>query len=348
MARGRYARVMRLVSTRAELERAYALRSRAAAAGAQAGAASVAGSSSGACVLVPTMGALHAGHAALVSHAAQLAAGLPGVPPVVVTIFVNPTQFNDPRDLARYPRTIEADVRLCQEAMNDALGGLTDRSAANAAGAGGGGGGAASRPELLVFAPMNEEVYPPGETIGVPELPPVATQPGLEDARRPGHFAGVCQVVSRLFDLTNPSRAIFGEKDWQQLQVIKAMAAAQRRPIEIVPYPTIREEGATRGLAMSSRNVFLSHEERMRACVISSALCEASSERTPEDAEQLMEMMISRAGLEVEYAVVRDAETLMPIGPSAARSGKAGACRALVAARLSGVRLIDNAPWTPA
>lgn len=296
------------------------------------------------------MGALHAGHAALVSRAARLASSLVGSsiagadrpPPVVVTIFVNPTQFNDPRDLARYPRTIDADVRLCQEAMNDALAEVGKLASPT---------GVSARPELLVFAPMNEEVYPPppAKPIAVPDLPAVATQPGLEDARRPGHFAGVCQVVSRLFDLTSPSHAIFGEKDWQQLQVISAMTHAQNRAIQIVPHPTIREEGALAGLAMSSRNVFLTAEERMRACVISSALCEASSERTPEDAERLMEMMISRAGLEVEYAVVRDACTLMPIdAPAAGRSSDPRAYRALVAARLSGVRLIDNAPWTPA
>lgn len=304
-------------------------------------------------MLVPTMGALHEGHASLVFAAAGLSmrergTGGAGAAPVVVSIFVNPTQFNDPRDLARYPRTLDSDVRLCQQAFQDGV-----RQ-------GWGGGGAASgtptaagfeagKPNLIIFAPMLETMYPTGtgETVPVPPLPPVATEPGLEDAHRPGHFAGVCQVVSRLFDLTRPSHAVFGEKDWQQLQVIRAMTQAQGRATRVVACPTVREEGNLSGLAMSSRNVFLSVEDRLRARVLSQALDAATTERTPAEAEETMSMLVSRAGLEVEYAVVRHAETLMPVTADDVRQGR-GPWRSLIAARLMGVRLIDNAAWTPA
>ena len=129
------------------------------------------------------------------------AGSAPAPRPVVVSIFVNPTQFNDPGDLRRYPRTLDADAELCRRGGADAVG-------ADA-----------------------EDIYPPGETVAVPPLPPVATEPGLEGVRmRPGHFAGVCQVVARLFSLLRPSRAVFGEKDWQQLQVIRAMVGSTAAP----------------------------------------------------------------------------------------------------------------------
>lgn len=260
-------------------------------------------------VFVPTMGALHAGHARLVRHAAAMP-GRAGAA-VVVSIFVNPTQFNDPGDLARYPRTLEADLELCREAGAEA-----------------------------VFAPGVEAVYPPGVAMVQGKLPAVATEPGLEDAHRPGHFAGVCQVVRRLFELVRPRAAVFGEKDWQQLQVIRAMTAQERLGVEIVPVPTVREAD---GLAMSSRNVFLTPDARARASAISRALCEANAATSGAGAEARMRQMLIAAGLEVEYAVVRDAQTLMPL-PVNARHG-----RALIAARVRAgagtVRLIDNAEW---
>lgn len=258
------------------------------------------------CVLVPTMGALHAGHLALVRAARAEASKLRGAT-VVVTIFVNPTQFNDPKDLERYPRTLDADAAGCREAGADA-----------------------------VFAPGVAEVYPPGVAIPTPPLPDVATRPGLEDAHRPGHFAGVCQVVSRLFALTRPAAAIFGEKDWQQLKVIEAMSRSLTPQVRIIPHPTAREGD---GLAMSSRNVFLTGDQRPRAAALSRALRDACAEPAPAAAEARMRAVLEDAGLGVEYAVVRDAETLMPpAGPRPAR--------ALIAARLGAVRLIDNAEWT--
>lgn len=255
-------------------------------------------------VFVPTMGALHAGHFALVREAKRLSGGRP----VVVSIFVNPTQFNDPKDLARYPRTLDADAAGCAEAGAD-----------------------------VVFAPAAVAMYPPDSSVAVPRLPEVATRPGLEDAHRPGHFAGVCQVVKRLFEVVRPAAAVFGEKDWQQLQVIRAMVAQEHLGIAIEALPTVREED---GLAMSSRNVFLSSEDRCRALAISRALCEAAGKKSVTEAERVMATMLREANLGVEYAVVREASTLMPLGTSATTPA-----RALIAARCGSVRLIDNAPW---
>jgi pantoate--beta-alanine ligase len=261
------------------------------------------------CVLVPTMGALHEGHGALIRQGAALATakGLAGG--CVVTIFVNPTQFNDPADFARYPRVLEDDLRLCEAA------------------------GAA-----CVFAPSVEEVYPPGDPPPVPRLPDVATKPGLEDAHRAGHFSGVCQVVARLFDLVRPAAAIFGEKDWQQLQVIRAMTAQLKLPIDIIPAPTIREEG---GLAMSSRNRFLSQEDRRKGLALNRALIKANTAKSPDDAEALMRQVLAEQSITPDYAVVREASTLTR--PAAG----AGAWRSLIAAKVGSVRLIDNAEWKP-
>jgi pantoate--beta-alanine ligase len=262
-------------------------------------------------IFVPTMGALHAGHIALVRHAVTLRGQTPPADaPVVVSVFVNPTQFNDPADLARYPRTLDADAAACRQAGAD-----------------------------IVFAPAASEVYPPDRVIAVPPLPRVATEPGLEDALRPGHFAGVCQVVSRLFDLVRPSVAVFGEKDWQQLQVVLAMVEAAgpdaARPA-IAGLPTVRESD---GLAMSSRNVFLTPSERRNAVAVSRALRLAGRESTPAAGERRMVEVLTEAGLEIQYAVIRDAATLLP------PASPARPCRALIAVRLGAVRLIDNAAW---
>lgn len=262
-------------------------------------------------VFVPTMGALHEGHAALVRQAAALRREQEINGPVVVSVFVNPTQFNDPADFARYPKTLDADLQLCRAAGAD-----------------------------VVYAPAVEDVYPPGGAPRVPPLPKVATEPGLEDRHRPGHFAGVCQVVQRLFDLVRPTHAVFGEKDWQQLAVIAAMVAASREDIEIVPSATVRERD---GLAMSSRNRFLTPSERRAAVVISAALREFARAATVRAAEAGMAESITKAGGEVEYAVVRRAADLSPVSEQDA--GAAGAKRALVAARFGAVRLIDNMPW---
>ena len=265
------------------------------------------GAAPGSNICVPTMGALHEGHAALVRAGASEAQrrGLPRG--CVVTIFVNPTQFNEKTDFDRYPRTLEADAALCAAA------------------------GAAA-----VFAPSPAEVYPLDRPVPVPELPLVATRPGLEDAQRPGHFAGVCQVVARLFELVRPAAAVFGEKDWQQLQVVRAMTRALGLPIEILPHATVREAG---GLAMSSRNRFIAPEHRAAALRVSAALAAAREHRDPARAEHAMRAVLgAEAQLRTEYAVVRDAESLLAWAP-----GRPG--RALVAARLGAVRLIDNQSW---
>lgn len=255
------------------------------------------------------MGALHEGHAALIRRGVSLARERSLAGGCVVWIFVNPTQFNDKSDLERYPRTLEADAAMCREA------GAT-----------------------FVYAPPVEEVYPPGNPTPVPTLPAVATEPGLEDRFRPGHFAGVCQVVLRMFRLVEPVAAVFGEKDWQQLQVVTAMTAAENLPIEIVPHATIRESD---GLALSSRNRFLSPDDRVRGLAISRALRACQSARTPDDAEQIMRAELAKEGITTpDYATVVNARTLV-------RSAE-GPWRALITARVGSVRLLDNAAWVPA
>ncbi|MDX2115468.1 MAG: pantoate--beta-alanine ligase [Planctomycetota bacterium] len=260
-------------------------------------------------VFVPTMGALHAGHAALIARARELAGGAGGAGGggrVVVSVFVNPTQFNEARDFELYPRTLERDVEVCGAAGAD-----------------------------VVFAPTVEEMYP-GGTGGrwEGELPRVATAPGLEDAFRPGHFEGVCRVCARLFDVVGARAAVFGEKDWQQLAVIRAMVAARGGP-EIVGHETVREAD---GLAMSSRNARLAVEERGRAASLFRALTAARGEADAESAERAGRGVLMAEGVEVEYFAVRDAATLERFEP-----GRAG--RALVAARVGDVRLIDNLAW---
>jgi pantoate--beta-alanine ligase len=229
----------------------------------------------------------------------------------VVSIFVNPTQFGPGEDFARYPRAFDRDVEL-----------------AGSAGA------------EIIFAPEVEGMYPPGQVVPVPPLsglPEVATAPGLEDARRPGHFAGVCQVVARLFDLVRPRIAVFGEKDYQQLLVVRAMAAQEAERwagLEIIAHETVREAD---GLAMSSRNAYLTADDRERALGLSGALMAAQAAREPARAEAAMRAVLDERRLAVEYAVVRDAATLMPVDDLSTPS------RALIAARVGSVRLIDNA-----
>jgi pantoate--beta-alanine ligase len=250
------------------------------------------------------MGALHAGHISLIGRAL---AHRPSRP-VVVSVFVNPTQFGPNEDFAHYPRTFDADVDACSRA------------------------GAAA-----VFAPDIGTVYPPSG-VPVPPLPAVATEPLLEDAARPGHFAGVCQVVARLFDLVKPSAAVFGEKDWQQLQVIRAMTLAARLPIEIIPSPIVRDPD---GLAMSSRNRFLSPQDRGLGLSIIGAIREAELSSDARRAEDVLQDRLARAGIRPDYAVVRDALTLQSPRPDGHDN------RILVAARIGPVRLLDNGPARP-
>lgn len=258
------------------------------------------------CALVPTMGALHDGHGALIRRMCDR--GLP----VVATIFVNPTQFAPREDFAKYPRTIARDVELAEACGADA-----------------------------VFAPTAETVYPLGLDAARAEaaawlLPTVASQPGLEDASRPNHFGGVCQVVARLFDLTRPALAVFGEKDFQQLRVLTDMVGASRGrwgSLLVEAAPTVREHD---GLAMSSRNRYLRPEQRDQALGLVRALHAAATETDPHSAETMMRSTLEAHGLTVDYAVVRHAATLLPVDTWETPT------RALIAAHLGNVRLIDN------
>lgn len=257
--------------------------------------------------LLPTMGGLHDGHLKLAHLAGET--GLP----TVVSVFVNPKQFEESIDFERYPREVEADAALLEPWGVDA-----------------------------VFAPDVETVYPPDAPPSPVVVPLVADGPGLEDRYRPGHLEGVCQVLWRLFELARPSVAVFGEKDWQQLQLARAVAQqisdTTGDAMDILPAPTVREPD---GLAMSSRNRFLPPEDRERAAAISGALRLAADVTDPEAAEHAMREHMEARALLVEYAVVRNAETLLAPQISCP-------ARALIAARLGEVRLIDNADWPPA
>ncbi len=265
----------------------------------------------GACVLVPTMGFLHPGHVELVRQGAREAEarGLEGG--CVVSVFVNPSQFNDARDFAVYPRELERDVALCMDVGARA-----------------------------VFAPPNEVMYPPDREIRWPDVPKVGRLPGLEEVGRPGHFEGVCRVLVRLFEVVPTAAAVFGEKDFQQLQLARSLVEQEAMPVEILPGPTYREAD---GLAMSSRNVHLSEEGRVRARAIGAALREGRAHDDPETSERAMARVLAEAGIErVEYATVRCAHDLMPFEP-----GEAGRIpgRVLITAYIDDTRLLDNMAW---
>lgn len=249
---------------------------------------------------VPTMGALHSGHIALVERARA------ECDIVVVSIFVNPTQFNDPSDLQKYPRTEEADLLLLEAAGAD-----------------------------YVFAPSVEEVYPEVDTR---RFDFGALESVMEGAHRPGHFNGVAQVVSRLFDMVRPARAYFGEKDFQQLAIIRRMTAEMELPIEIVGCPIVRDVD---GLALSSRNTLLVGEKRVAAPEIYRAISHAADKRGMLPVEDFKRLIISSIDsnehLKVEYFEVVDAATLQPVS----EWGK-GDLRACVAVFAGDVRLIDN------
>jgi pantoate--beta-alanine ligase len=255
--------------------------------------------------LVPTMGALHAGHLKLIEEA-RAASGL-----VVVSIFVNPTQFGPNEDFRRYPRTWEADLDLC------ALGGAG-----------------------VVFAPTVEEMYPGGPSAAFVEVP--ALSDSLEGVSRPGHFRGVATVVLKLFNIVGPDLAFFGMKDYQQLQVIRRMVADLDVPVEVRAVPTVREAD---GLAMSSRNRYLDADRRRAAVVLSKALEAASAAvlSGERDADRVRQILRSTIELEplasLDYAEVVDARTL----ESTRHVGPGHASVALIAARVGPARLIDNA-----
>ena len=250
---------------------------------------------------VPTMGALHAGHRSLVERARRECAT------VVVSVFVNPTQFNDKTDLKNYPRTPEADLRLLEEVGAD-----------------------------YVFMPSVEEVYPEPDTrtfdFGMIDKV-------MEGATRPGHFNGVAQVVSRLFDLVKPAKAYFGEKDFQQIAVIKAMVRQLALPVEIVECPIVRGED---GLALSSRNALLDAPHRKAAPhiyeVISQCAAKAA-EMTPAQLTEWVKTQVEADGLlKVIYFQAVDATTMQQVS-SWEQSDRIQGC---IAVQAGDVRLIDN------
>jgi pantoate--beta-alanine ligase len=253
--------------------------------------------------LVPTMGFLHAGHRSLIEQAAS------DNDVVAVTVFVNPLQFGPSEDLAAYPRNLDRDRVVAQEA------GATH-----------------------LFAPSVEEMYPTGEpltTVGVQTI----SEP-LEGRSRPGHFAGVATVVAKLFAIAGPVAAYFGEKDYQQLAVIRRMAADLSFPVEVVGCPTVREPD---GLALSSRNVYLTAEERAAAPTLHAALqagracIEEKGERDPAEVRRIMhERLAAEPRFTVDYAEVVNASDLTT------PTRLVGEVRLLAAARLGNARLIDN------
>lgn len=284
-----------LASTRTELAEHLAALSRRRGPGPQVG-------------FVPTMGALHEGHASLMAAArAEVGEG-----PLVVSVFVNPLQFGAGEDLERYPRTLEDDLDVCAGEGVD-----------------------------VVFAPSPDEVYPGGE-------PQVSVDPGplaeiLEGRTRPGHFRGVLTVVAKLFGLVRPDVAVFGQKDYQQLVLIRRMAADLCQGVEVVGAPTLREPD---GLAMSSRNRFLDGEQRFRAAALNRVLHAAA------DAATLgVDAALDAARAELREALGVDLDYLEITLPDLSPLPETGVetpteARVLIAARVGPTRLIDNLPLT--
>ena len=251
--------------------------------------------------LVPTMGALHAGHMSLVGEAKKHARK------IVMSIFVNPTQFAPSEDFSAYPRTLDADVEKFAAAGGD-----------------------------LIFAPAQAHIYPPGFATTVSIRGPATA--GLEDRFRPTHFAGVATIVAKLFNLCRPDAAIFGEKDYQQLKVVERMASDLDFETRIIGVPTLREQD---GLALSSRNVYLSTKERAAAPGLYAALRQCAIEIDKgvaiETALDRTRKTVAAAGFVIDYIEARHAETLAPL-----MSREAGQVRLLAAATLGKTRLIDN------
>jgi pantoate--beta-alanine ligase len=250
---------------------------------------------------VPTMGALHAGHLSLLRLARERAER------VVASVFVNPTQFGPREDFARYPRDAEGDARQLAEAGCD-----------------------------LLFLPAVETIYPPGHATFVE---PAGAALGLEGERRPGHFRGVATVVTQLLSLVQPDFAVFGEKDAQQLAVVRQLVRDLHLPVEILAGPTVREPD---GLAMSSRNAFLSGEQRRaaaglyRALRAGEALVGAGERRAPAVLDRIRAVLAEQPLLEVEYVAAVDAASFQPVDPLA------GSVVLPIAVRLGATRLIDN------
>lgn len=281
--------------------------------------------------LVPTMGALHAGHRSLLERARQIGEH------VAVSIFVNPTQFGPREDFNKYPRPLEDDLAMCRELGVD-----------------------------LVFNPPPDQMYPPiarnePAAVGARALSPAVAADAnamltqdvvidlpylttvLEGRHRPGHFRGVLQVVAKLFNILRPDLALFGQKDFQQLRVLTAMTEALNFPIEMVPCPTVREPD---GLAMSSRNRYLSPEDRKRALTISSALFEAEAEfkngiRQANRLVTTVQKRLLAQHLNIDYVAAVDPHSLRPV------EMVSGETVIAVAARVGTTRLIDNVILKP-
>jgi pantoate--beta-alanine ligase len=252
-------------------------------------------------VLVPTMGALHKAHGELI-RVARKAAGKEGE--VAVSIFVNPLQFEPGSDYKRYPRPEKADEEFCRDAAVD-----------------------------LLFRPSAEEIYANDRSTFVEETSLSST---LEGKSRPGHFRGVCTVVAKLFNILAPDAAVFGEKDFQQLSIIRRMVRDLNFKIDIIAVPTVREED---GLACSSRNQYLNTEERKQAAVLYKALLAAkdAGKKSANDVVALAQRVIKEARLaRIDYAEVADAETLKPVDGTGANSVL------LLAVSFGKTRLIDN------
>ena len=251
--------------------------------------------------LVPTMGALHAGHASLVKRSVN------ENDVTVVSVFVNPTQFNDKNDLVKYPRTLDADCKLLESC------GAT-----------------------FVFAPSVEEIYPEPDTRQFSYAP---LDTVMEGAFRPGHFNGVCQIVSKLFDIVKPHCAYFGEKDFQQLAIIREMVRQMKFDLKIVGCPIVREED---GLALSSRNARLSAEERENALNISRTLFKSRTFATTHSVSETQKMvedaMAAAPGLRLEYFEIVDGNTLQKVGDWNDTSYVVGC----ITVFCGEVRLIDN------
>ena len=261
---------------------------------------------------VPTMGALHDGHASLMRVARERV----GDGPVVASVFVNPLQFGAGEDLERYPRSLDLDLKVCEQEGVD-----------------------------VVFAPSVEEVYP-----SWPAQPSVTVEPGplatvLEGKVRPGHFRGVLTVVAKLFGLVRPDVAVFGQKDYQQLVLIRQMVADLCLPVEVVGAETLRDPD---GLAMSSRNRYLDEDQRLEATVLHRALA-----RAQHDATYGLERALGAARAELRTATLVDLDYLVVTTPELGdlpadlpSTGAGTEARMLIAARVGTTRLIDNAPLT--
>jgi pantoate--beta-alanine ligase len=248
--------------------------------------------------LVPTMGALHAGHLALVERARQIADF------TVVSIFVNPLQFGPGEDLERYPRTLDADLRML-----------------------------APQGVPVVFAPAVAELYPSGPDGTRVTAGPVASL--FEGATRPGHFDGVLTVVSKLLNIVQPDVVLFGQKDAQQVFLVKRMVADLNVPVAVEVVPIVREDGA---LALSSRNRYLSAEQRQAAATLSAALAAAASAASAATALAAAHAVLdAEPSVRLDYVALVDPETFLPVAPD-----HRGPALAILAAYLGATRLIDN------